>query len=211
MYTVFGVDPAEAPLLCPIESAPKCFICAIVDATYKCVRLRTYNSNSGADEPQYKIWEAGRATSAAPLYFPTMEIQGHRYYDGGMQSNNPILEAIEEAYLLYGEDASISAMVSIGTGKSQGHEPGGNLFRVIQSLTARAVNTEAKHDEFLLRYKNLNESYFRFQELNTLGKIDLAASDKLEEIEKLAEDYLISDHGRDLISKCAWKLHLGSG
>lgn len=201
-----GREPTEAPLFCRDESAPKCFVCAIVDATHECVRLRTYSSNSVVDEPLYTIWEAGRATSAAPLYFPPMEIQGHRYYDGGMQSNNPILETIEEAYLLHGADAPIRAIVSIGTGKSKSHEPDGNLIRVMKSLSARATNTEAKHDEFLRRYGNLHDSYFRLQEPDALGKIDLAASDKLEEVEKLAEQYLISELGRALISECARKL-----
>lgn len=202
-----GREPTEAPLLCPDESAPKCFVCAIVDATHECVRLRTYNSNSGADELLYTIWEAGRATSAAPLYFPPMEIQGHRFYDGGMQSNNPILETIEEAYLLHGVDAPIRALVSIGTGKSESREPGRDLVRVMKSLSARTTNTEAKHDEFLRRYGSLHDSYFRLQEPDALGKIDLAASDKLEEVEKLADEYLISEQGRALISQCAWKLY----
>ena len=202
-----GREPTEAPLFCWDESAAKCFVCAIVEANQECVRLRTYNSNSGADELLYTIWEAGRATSAAPLYFPPMEIQGHRYYDGGMQSNNPILETIEEAYLLHGADAPIRAIISIGTGKSESHEPGGNLIRVMKSLSARTTNTEAKHDEFLRRYGNLRDSYFRLQEPGALGRIDLAASDKLEEVERLAEEYLISEPGRTLISQCVGKLH----
>jgi len=135
-----------------------------------------------------------------------MEIQGHRYYDGGMQSNNPILETVEEAYLLHGADASIRAIVSIGTGRSESHEPGGNLIRVMKSLSARTTNTEAKHDEFLRRYGHLHGSYFRLQEPDALGKVDLAASDKLEQVEKFAEDYFVSEHGRDLISRRALKL-----
>lgn len=81
-----------------------------------------------------------------------------------MQSNNPILETIEEAYLLYEADAPIRAIVSIGTGKSESHEPSGNLFTVIKSLSARTTNTEAKHNEFLRHYGNLRDLYFRLQE-----------------------------------------------
>ncbi len=200
------LQPTEAPLFCRDESAPKCFVCAIVDATHECVRLRTYHSNSGADKLLYTIWEAGRATSAAPLYFPLMEIRGHRYYDGGMQSNNPTLETVEEAYLLHGADASIHAIVSIGTGRRESHEPSGNLIRVMKSLSARNTNTEAKHDDFLRRYGDLRGSYFRLQEPDALGKVDLAASNKLEQVEKFAEDYFVSEHGWDLISRCALKL-----
>ena len=97
-------------------------------------------------------------------------------------------------------DASVHAIVSIGTGKSESHEPTGNLISVLKSLSARATN---KHDRFRRRYENLDGSYFRLQEPSTLGKIDLAASDRLEEIEKIAEEYLISEHGRALVSQCA--------
>ena len=57
------------------------------------------------------------------------------------------------------------------------------------------------------RYENLHDSYFRLQGPGALGKMDLTASDKLEEIEKLAEEYLISEQGQALVSQCAWKLH----
>lgn len=49
----------EAPLFCWDKSAPKCFVCAIVDATHECVRLWTYNTNSEADKLMYTIWETG--------------------------------------------------------------------------------------------------------------------------------------------------------
>jgi len=89
-------EPIEASLLSQDESAFKCFTCVIVNIIYECVRLRTYNSTSKAEELLYMIWEADRTTSAAPLYFPSTEIQGHRYYDGGIQSNNPVLELLKK-------------------------------------------------------------------------------------------------------------------
>lgn len=35
------------------------------------------------------LWEAARATSAAPTYFPAQEIEGRSFADGGLQFNNP--------------------------------------------------------------------------------------------------------------------------
>ncbi|EXJ75538.1 uncharacterized protein A1O5_00044 [Cladophialophora psammophila CBS 110553] len=96
----------------------------------------------------------------------------------------PILEAAEEAYLLYEADASMSATVSVGTGKWRGHESTGHVFEVMKSLAARTMNTEAKHDEFLRRYESLHDAYARLQEPDALGKIDLATSDKLEQNRK---------------------------
>lgn len=38
---------------------------------------------------QRKIWEAARATSAAPHYFDAMLIDGISFVDGGLGYNNP--------------------------------------------------------------------------------------------------------------------------
>ena len=44
------------------------------------------------------ILEAARATSAAPTYFPEMEIDGNFYVDGGIGYNNPGDEAVREEH-----------------------------------------------------------------------------------------------------------------
>lgn len=100
-----------------------------------------------------------------------------------------------------------NAIVSIGTGKSQEVEPGKRLFGVMKNLATRWTNTEAKHHEFLRRHVDLQDRYFRLQAPSALGKIDLAASKKVDGIERLAGEYLTSKEGRDLIAKCALKLH----
>jgi patatin-like phospholipase/acyl hydrolase len=59
------------------------------------VFLRSYTNNQPQAEPQaelpnIKIWEAARATSAAPTYFKAMEVNGHKLIDGGLGANNPV-------------------------------------------------------------------------------------------------------------------------
>jgi patatin-like phospholipase/acyl hydrolase len=59
----------------------------------KATHLRTYyNDKVGDSMCGYKIWEAARATTAAPTYFPRMKLGKHDYVDGGLGYNNPILE-----------------------------------------------------------------------------------------------------------------------
>ena len=54
--------------------------------------LRTYtNKNVEKSFADYKIWEAGRATSAAPTYFPRIKLDEYEYVDGGVGFNNPVL------------------------------------------------------------------------------------------------------------------------
>ena len=49
--------------------------------------------NFGKNKSDWKVWEAARATSAAPIYFPP---HNERYIDGGVMANNPTLSAMAE-------------------------------------------------------------------------------------------------------------------
>eukprot|EP00658_Telonema_sp_P-2_P008413 TRINITY_DN13171_c0_g1_i2.p1 TRINITY_DN13171_c0_g1~~TRINITY_DN13171_c0_g1_i2.p1 ORF type:complete len:346 (+),score=71.24 TRINITY_DN13171_c0_g1_i2:149-1186(+) len=66
------------------------------------------------------VWEAIRATSAAPTYFPTCSVRGgdgwERHMDGGIIANNPAALAITEAVHAWGADVPIECVVSLGTG-----------------------------------------------------------------------------------------------
>ncbi|GFE52724.1 calcium-independent phospholipase a2-gamma [Babesia ovis] len=59
--------------------------------------------------------DALRATTAAPTYFPLMEINGGLFADGAFYSNNPAAIALIEGMLLY-PNVPIDCLVSIGTG-----------------------------------------------------------------------------------------------
>jgi predicted acylesterase/phospholipase RssA len=69
------------------------------------------------------IWEAARATSAAPTYFKAMEIEepepGITYVDGGLGFNNPSQLARQEAARIWPKSTS-HTLVSIGTGYPKG-------------------------------------------------------------------------------------------
>lgn len=91
-----NVETEDAPLMPERSDGSKCFVCALPDGNYSCDRLRTYISRTGVPGPRATIWQAGRATSAAPLYFPSIEVNGQRYWGGGMHSNNPIIEVVKE-------------------------------------------------------------------------------------------------------------------
>jgi patatin-like phospholipase/acyl hydrolase len=58
------------------------------------VQLRSYPTPQDMPEeytfPEMKIWEAARATSAAPAYFDQLRIGEDRFIDGGMVYNNPV-------------------------------------------------------------------------------------------------------------------------
>lgn len=54
--------------------------------------------NTGRD---FTLWQAARATSAAPLYFEPLQHHNVEYWDGGLYFNNPSYIAISEAELIW--------------------------------------------------------------------------------------------------------------
>jgi predicted acylesterase/phospholipase RssA len=81
--------------------------------------MRSYDLDEDKDA-SIKIWEAGRATSAAPTYFKPITINNERYSDGGTIANNPSHNAIMEAAKVWKLD-DIGCIVSLGTGPSGKH------------------------------------------------------------------------------------------
>lgn len=75
----------------------------------------------------YKVWEAARATSAAPTYFPVANVGGGQNansnaserwaLDGGVMSNNPTVWAVAEAFRTgMAKTLSDIVIISLGTG-----------------------------------------------------------------------------------------------
>jgi patatin-like phospholipase/acyl hydrolase len=55
------------------------------------VMFRSYiNPLEQSTLPSIKIWQAARATSAAPMYFEPLQVNGNTFMDGGLQANNPL-------------------------------------------------------------------------------------------------------------------------
>jgi calcium-independent phospholipase A2 len=88
------------------------------------IMRNTGEARNGEKGPkELKIWEAARASSAAPTYFPPF---GH-FLDGGILSNNPTVDCIREVIDdldAEGRDPHLDLVVSIGTGNSPYTEAG---------------------------------------------------------------------------------------
>lgn len=50
------------------------------------------------------------ATSAAPTYFPVMEIEGDQFVDGGLWANNPIIVALTEYLYKFAQDKRFNGL-----------------------------------------------------------------------------------------------------
>jgi hypothetical protein len=80
---------------------------------------KTWLFNTG--EPSIaKVWEAARATSAAPLYFSKHTMDNGTYIDGGMGCNNPAELMSQEVSAIHGRAPEL--ILSIGTGTKPPHQ-----------------------------------------------------------------------------------------
>ncbi|KAI8190734.1 hypothetical protein KHU50_008767 [Colletotrichum sp. SAR 10_65] len=81
------------------------------------VLLRSYvNPDEMNELPNITIWEAARATSAAPSYFKDITVGGYTFVDGGLQANNPLGWVWNEVLAVFGPARDTTCFLSIGTG-----------------------------------------------------------------------------------------------
>jgi hypothetical protein len=119
---------SESHTMCAPTNKPSCrtFVVAKKAQAVDLVPtlFRSYDTEDyGASE--CKIWEAARATSAAPTFFKQMTIEIDKlkqtYGDGGLGYNNPSQLALVEAKSLWPSSKSL-CLVSIGTGRQKAVE-----------------------------------------------------------------------------------------
>ena len=128
--------------------------------------------------PEVKIWEVARATTAAPGYFHQMKIGNDPYMDGGVGSNNPSDLAWHNA-----RQASrcsnpwIRVFLSVGTGRPQpnSHFGGnGNIPALVRHGIHRITDTEDVHKHIVNIVQNQGQRktcYKRFNVDRGLQKV----------------------------------------
>jgi hypothetical protein len=159
------------------------------------VLFRTYPSretHSGC-----KIWEAARATSAAPTFFKHIEIGREQpFIDGGLGRNNPSRVVLDEAYALF-RARPIGCLLSIGTGHTgiiSIKKPG--LLQqvlptdVIEALRAILTDCEATHEDMRRLFTNLSNTYFRLNVEQGLQGIGFSEQEKLANVEAHTMQYM---------------------
>ncbi|KAF2797701.1 FabD/lysophospholipase-like protein [Melanomma pulvis-pyrius CBS 109.77] len=159
--------------------------------------LSTYDPNDRTT----RIWEALRATSAAPTFFEEMTFGTPRvsYLDGGVGFNNPCAEVDYAAKALW-EGRSIGVIVSVGTGlqsipsvkKMASWLPFGlgTDISLASALVGMATNTARVDNEMKRMYYNTSTAYFRFDVDRGLANVSLEQWMKEDEMAALTEQYM---------------------
>lgn len=124
-----------------------------------------------------RIWEACRATSAAPFYFNKATIVGVRYMDGGVGegANNPAGYALNEALQMadrQGKLQEIAALISVGTGQKKAQSRFGNRLALMRWARKVITDTGKAHTEVQTRLNGKRTPYFRFDVRPRAGSND---------------------------------------
>lgn len=176
-------------------------MCATSKETGDTVRLTSYRSPRGRERllRATKIWEAGRATSAASSFFDPITIGdfGEGFVDGATGANNPVYEVWNEAqdmWPLGSLEERVQCLVSIGTGVPSLRPFTDDLVSVGQSLLAIATETEKTAERFNRDKSALDDKgcYYRFNVLQGLEDIGLEDSTRKNAIIAATDRYVES-------------------
>jgi len=180
----------------------KTFVCAVPanNMAYP-RRFRTYSVRANASA-NCKIWEAARATTAAPVFFKRIDIgeEGQakeQFIDGGLKCNNPANQVLEEARKIFGDDRLVRSLISLGTG----HRGTIGLAKpdafqkllptkLISVLKSIATDCEDMANELSTRFINLEKFYFRFNVAHGAEGVSLEEWEKMGELTEHTKAYM---------------------
>ena len=180
----------------------KAFVCAMPAKNMAHPRrFRTYEVRENAS-PDCFIWEAARATTAAPTFFKRISIgeEGRakeEFIDGGVRCNNPTDQVIEEARTIFGDDCTLGCLVSIGTGHPGviGLSKPDHFQKILPTdlvdvLKRIATDCESTAEELAKRLKHQEIRFFRYSVTHGAGSISLEEWKKIDDVQTHTEAYM---------------------
>ncbi|KAI2627754.1 hypothetical protein GGR54DRAFT_430692 [Hypoxylon sp. NC1633] len=177
---------------------------------------------------ELKVWEAARATAAAPTYFKSFhhEPSQKTYIDGAVLHNNPVRIADSERKILWPDDHVPDLFLSIGTGSSPAlsraesehmsaarkgiFSHGRHLYGILRSNLEQTLDCERAWDDYFSSVTSALTKQFstsRFLRINpNVGKIPaLDEKDKMgglrQQVQRtLRYDPRVKDVARQLLA-----------
>lgn len=128
---------------------------------------------------KHQVWQAIRASSAAPYYLDDFSDEINRWQDGAIVANNPTIFAIREAQLLW-PDTKIDCLVSIGCGSvpTKVRKAGWLIWDTVPVLIESACSIERVEEALSTLIPMLpNIHYFRFNPVDDRCDMDLDETD----------------------------------
>ncbi|OCT87412.1 hypothetical protein XELAEV_18021107mg [Xenopus laevis] len=165
MGSAIMVETTRNPL-CPKVSA----VSTIVNRglPLKAFVFRNYNHFPGIKSPymggcQHTLWQAIRASSAAPGFFQEFVLGNDLHQDGGLLINNPCALALHECKCLW-PNAKIQCVISLGTGRFESAGKATTTHTSLKTKLSHVISSATDTEEVHKTLDALLESdtYFRF-------------------------------------------------
>jgi len=139
------------------------------------------------------MWQAVRASSAAPGYFEEFKQGNNIHQDGAMLTNNPTGVAIRECNVLW-PDYPLKCVVSVGTGRHEpivgpSHTTSLSLSQKLLKVVDSATSVQGVHS---MMYDLLPKgTYFRFNPfLREQMMIDEYQEERMDAMVEDAQEYI---------------------
>ncbi|XP_061347864.1 phospholipase A I-like isoform X2 [Gastrolobium bilobum] len=147
---------------------------------------------------KHLVWQAIRASSAAPYYLDDFSDDINRWQDGAIVANNPTIFAIREAQLLW-PDTKIDCLVSLGCGSTptRVRKGGWRYLDTGQVLIESACSVDRVEEALSTLLPMLPEiQYFRFNPVDERCDMELDETDPTIwlKLESAVDEYIQKNH-----------------
>ncbi|KAI4877292.1 hypothetical protein NFI96_011838, partial [Prochilodus magdalenae] len=159
--------------------------------------FRNYNLPTGVRSHyrggcQHKMWEAIRASSAAPGYFQEFALGTDLHQDGGLLINNPTALAIHECQCLW-PGYPLQCVVSLGTGRFEAPSKNTSTYTSLRTKLTNVISSATDTEEVHTMLDALlpPHTYFRFNPyMSEDVALDESRSEKLNQLQAEGVRYL---------------------
>lgn len=134
---------------------------------------------------QYKMWQAIRASSAAPGYFAEYALGNDLHQDGGLLLNNPSALAMHECKCLW-PDVPLECIVSLGTGRYESDVKNTMTYTSLKTKLSNVINSATDTEEVHIMLDGLlpPDTYFRFNPVMCENiPLDESRNEKLDQLQ----------------------------
>ncbi|KAL7858026.1 hypothetical protein AOLI_G00181280 [Acnodon oligacanthus] len=141
---------------------------------------------------QHKMWEAIRASSAAPGYFQEFALGADLHQDGGLLVNNPTALAIHECQCLW-PGSPLQCVVSLGTGRFEAPSKNASTYTSLKTKLTNVISSATDTEEVHTMLDALlpPHTYFRFNPyMSEDVALDESRSEKLNQLQAEGVRYL---------------------
>uniref|UniRef100_A0A674F855 Calcium-independent phospholipase A2-gamma-like n=1 Tax=Salmo trutta TaxID=8032 RepID=A0A674F855_SALTR len=170
--------------------------------------FRNYNLQPGVRSHylggcEHKLWQAVRASSAAPGYFQEFALGHDLHQDGGLLINNPTALAIHECKCLW-PNTPVQCVVSLGTGRVETAGKNNTTYTSLKTKLTNVISSATDTEEVHIMLDALlpPDSYFRFNPyMNEDIALDESRGEKLNLLQAEGLRYL--DRNQEKLQKAA--------